>query len=112
MAALGSDARNGGRDAREGPGASQVPGGPRWQVQVARARLSALIDEALAGRPQRITRRGKEAVVLVAAADYDRLVAPRQSLVEFLRSSPLAEAMATGELDLERDRDPIRDLPR
>jgi prevent-host-death family protein len=112
MVATGADAGEGRQSARQRPEASQVPGGPSWQVQVSRARLSALIDAALAGRPQRITRRGKDAVVLLAAADYDRLVAPRQSLVEFLRSSPLAEAMATGELDLERDRDPIRDLPR
>ena len=81
-----------------------------WQVQEARARLSQLIDEALAGRPQRIGRRGKDVTVLIAAAEYDRLVKPRQSLVEFFRNSPLAEAMAEEELDFERDRSPIRDL--
>ncbi|MDF2767019.1 MAG: hypothetical protein K0S81_4015 [Rhodospirillales bacterium] len=31
-----------------------VASAPRWQVQAARAQFSALIDEALAGRPQRI----------------------------------------------------------
>jgi prevent-host-death family protein len=81
-----------------------------WPVQAARAQFARLIDEALAGRPQRIRRRGKEVVVLIAAEDYDRLVAPRESLVDFFRKSPLAEAMATGEVDLERDRDDIRDL--
>ena len=82
-----------------------------WQVQEARARLSSLIDEALAGRPQRISRRGKPVAVIISAADYDRLMAPRENLVEFFRNSPLAEAMAEGEIDLERDRDPIRDVP-
>jgi prevent-host-death family protein len=82
-----------------------------WQVQEARARLSSLIDEALAGRPQRISRRGKPIAVIISAADYDRLMAPRESLVEFFRNSPLAEAMAEGEIELERDRDAIRDLP-
>ncbi|MGH6895432.1 MAG: type II toxin-antitoxin system Phd/YefM family antitoxin [Geminicoccaceae bacterium] len=82
-----------------------------WQVQEARARLSSLIDEALAGRPQRISRRGAEVAVLVSAADYDRLMAPRENLVEFFRNSPLAEAMAKGEIDLDRDPDAIRDLP-
>ena len=47
----------------------------------------------------------------MSAADYDRLMAPRESLVEFFRNSPLAEAMAGGEIDLERDRDATRDLP-
>jgi prevent-host-death family protein len=79
-------------------------------VQAARARFSTLIDEALAGRPQRISRRGKEVAVVVAAADYDRLTKPRESLVDFFRNSPLADAMADGRLDLAREKDPIRDL--
>jgi antitoxin Phd len=81
-----------------------------WPVQDARARLSQLIDEALAGRPQRISRRGKEVAVVISAAEYERLVTPRQSLLEFFRNSPLAEVMAENELDFERDRAPIRDL--
>jgi len=83
----------------------------RWQVHAARAQFSALIDEALAGRPQRISRRGKDVAVVVAAAEYDRLTKPRESIVDFFRNSPLAEAMAEGELDLGREHDPIRDLP-
>jgi hypothetical protein len=47
----------------------------------------------------------------MAAADYDRLTKPRESIVDFFRNSPLAEAMAEGELDLERERDTIRNLP-
>jgi prevent-host-death family protein len=80
-------------------------------VQEARAQLSRLIDEAMAGRPQRISRRGKDAVVLISAAEYERLVRPRESLVEFFRNSPLAEAVAEQDLDFERDPSPIRDLP-
>jgi prevent-host-death family protein len=82
-----------------------------WPVQEARARLSQLIDEALAGRPQPISRRGKEVAVVISAAEYERLVTPRQSLLEFFRNSPLAKVMAEDELDFERDRSPIRDLP-
>ena len=88
-----------------------VATGERWQVQAARAQFSTLIDEALAGRPQRISRRGQDVAVVMAAADYDRLTKPRESIVDFFRNSPLAEATAEGELDLERERDPIRDLP-
>jgi prevent-host-death family protein len=81
-----------------------------WPVETARANFARLIDGALSGRPQRIRRRGKDVVVVLAAEDYDRLVAPRDSLVDFFRNSPLAEAMAAGEIDLDRDRDEIRDL--
>jgi prevent-host-death family protein len=45
-----------------------------WQVQAARAQLSTLIDEALAGRPQRITRRGRDVAVILAATEYDPLI--------------------------------------
>ena len=100
-------ARASGKDRHGGEGLAERS----WQVQEARARLSSLIDAALAGRPQRISRRGKEIAVIMSAADYDGLTAPRESLVEFFRNSPLAEAMAGGEIDLERDRDAIRDLP-
>jgi hypothetical protein len=31
----------------------------------------------------------------------------RVGLIEFFRTSPLAEAMAAGDLDLERERDPL-----
>ncbi len=82
----------------------------RWPLQDARARLSTLVDEALAGRPQRIMRRGKEVAVLISAEEYARLQAPAHGLVEFFRTSPLAEAVAKGELVLERDRDPLRDV--
>lgn len=81
-----------------------------WPVQAARARFAHLIDEALRGRPQRIHRRGRDVVVLLSAEDYERLVAPRESLVDFFGKSPLAEAIAAGEIDLERDRDELRDL--
>jgi prevent-host-death family protein len=91
------------------PGQPVAPAA-RWQLQAARARFSRLIDEALAGRPQRITRRGKDVAVVVAATDFDRLTKPREGIVDFFRNSPLAEAMAGRDLDLERERDPIREL--
>jgi prevent-host-death family protein len=81
-----------------------------WQVQEARAGLSRLIDAALAGRPQRITRHGRETVVVISADHYDSLAKPHQSLTEFLHGSPLAEVLAAGELELERPRDTVREI--
>jgi hypothetical protein len=40
--------------------------------------------------------------------DAKNLAEPKRGLLEFMRGSPLAEALAAGELDLERS----RDLPR
>ena len=43
-------------------------------LQDAKNRFSAVVDAALAGRPQEVTRRGKPAVVVVSAEDYHRLL--------------------------------------
>ena len=45
-----------------------------WTLQDAKNRFSTVVDAALAGQPQEVTRRGKAAVVVVAAEEYQRLV--------------------------------------
>ena len=44
-----------------------------WPLQDAKNRFSAVVDAALAGDPQRVTRRGRPAVVVLAVDEYDRL---------------------------------------
>ena len=44
-----------------------------WTLQNAEDGFGALVDAALAGEPQRVTRRGRPAVVVLAAAEYERL---------------------------------------
>ena len=44
-----------------------------WSLQDAGNRFSAVVDAALAGAPQRVTRRGRPAVVVLAADEYERL---------------------------------------
>ena len=44
-----------------------------WPLQDARNRLGAVVDAAIAGAPQRVTRRGKPAVVVLAVEEYERL---------------------------------------
>ncbi|NER08855.1 MAG: type II toxin-antitoxin system Phd/YefM family antitoxin [Okeania sp. SIO3C4] len=43
-------------------------------LQDAKNKFSAVVEAALAGRPQAVSRRGKPAVVVVAADEYARLV--------------------------------------
>jgi antitoxin Phd len=80
-----------------------------WQLQSARAHLSDVVAAA-SRAPQRITRNGKPVAVVLSPAEYDRLAKPKGSLLEFFQNSPLATAMAEGEVSFERDRDPIRDV--
>ena len=44
-----------------------------WPLQDARNKLSAVVDAAVAGEPQRVTRRDKPAVVVLAVEEYERL---------------------------------------
>ena len=75
-----------------------------WQLADAKNRFSELVSRALTEGPQRVTRRN-EAVVLVAEAEYERLTGKRPGFKEFLLNGP----DLTG-LDLERDRNPMREV--
>lgn len=44
-----------------------------WSLQDAKNRFSAVVNAALAGEPQAVTRRGVPAVVVLAVDDYERL---------------------------------------
>lgn len=65
-----------------------------WSLRDARNRFSALVNAALAGEPQRVKRRGKPAVVVLAVEEYERL-----------RRLERASAPALGELLLEIPQD-------
>jgi antitoxin Phd len=80
-----------------------------WQLQTAKAKFSEVFRLARTEGPQRITRQGKEAVVMISDEQYHRLTTkPRQrkNIVQFFRESPLAGV----DLDLERDRDVGRNV--
>ena len=55
-----------------------------------------------------MTRHGKPVAVIVSVEEYRRAKKPEESFLEFMQNSPLAEAMASGELDLTRSKDPGR----
>ena len=75
-----------------------------WPLREAKNRLGRVIKEAYRSGPQIITYRGQKTAVILSFEEYRRLLA-RPRLSEFFRESPLAEV----ELDLERDRSPLRE---
>jgi prevent-host-death family protein len=81
---------------------------PGWKLQDAKAHFSRVVREALEHGPQRVTLRGKDAVVILSAEDYGRLApaAAQPSLHALLSRSPLRD------LDFEREsvRSPVRDV--
>ena len=50
-----------------------------WPLQDAKNKFSALVSAALAGEPQRVTRRGQPAVVVLATEEYERLCSLEKS---------------------------------
>ena len=72
---------------------------PRWKLEDAKARLSELVRRARDEGPQRVTVRGRDAVVVVASDQFDTLQshAARRSLRELLVNSPLSDLEFGGE---------------
>lgn len=60
-----------------------------WTVAEAKAKFSALIDQAREHGPQTITRNGKTAAVVVAPEEWERKTKRVGSLVDFFAASPL-----------------------
>ena len=78
-----------------------------WQIQEAKAHLSELVRETEHTGPQAITWHGREVAVVLSKVEYERLTGARQSLVEFIRRSPL---FGVDDVDLARDASPSRDV--
>ncbi len=76
-----------------------------WQMQTAKARFSDVVKRAADEGPQEITVHGRPVAVVVSRELFDRLSGSGESLVAFMRNSPLA-----GEEDVVFERD--RSLPR
>jgi prevent-host-death family protein len=76
-----------------------------WQLQEAKNRFSEIVDLTLTEGPQLVTRRGSDPVVILAVADYRRLVGDAPNLIDHLLSAPRGEALA-----ITLSKQPIRDL--
>ena len=79
-----------------------------WQMQEAKARLSEVVKCAESEGPQNITLHGQSVAVVVSRSLFDSLTGNDQSLVEFMRRSPLFGAE---DIMLERDPSLTREVP-
>jgi prevent-host-death family protein len=78
----------------------------QWTVAEAKAKFSELIDRAQRKGPQTITRRGKDAAVLVSAEEWEKKTKRKGTLAEFFAASPLRNSG----IDLERLDDEPREI--
>ncbi len=80
-----------------------------WKLEDAKNRFSELVRRAANEGPQFVTRHGKEAAVVLSAQEY-RSLTQSTDLVDFMCSSPLADALEAGELTLERSGELSREV--
>ena len=79
-----------------------------WQLQEAKARFSEVFRQARAVGPQRVTRQGTDAVIVLSEEEFERLKKPvrkRKRLVQILRESPFARYGITIDRDPDRERE-------
>ena len=83
--------------------------GSQWSLQDAKNRLSAVVRAACEGEPQIVTKRGRRAVVVLSAEEYDRLsgkMKERPSFVEHLLAFPQGK----GRFKFEGSKLKLRDI--
>ena len=95
--------RDRGRQAPAGPTVTRYRG---WKLEDAKARFSEVVRRAQSEGPQRITVRGRDAVVIISATELERLL-PRQNSVPFVE---FMESLYVEGLDLTREADYGRDV--
>jgi len=83
-----------------------------WKLEDAKARFSEVVRLACERGPQRVTVRGRDAVVVVSANDYDRLApaAARTTLSALFGEGPFAR-LEQFEKTVQRERGPVRPGP-
>ena len=59
-----------------------------WPLQDAKNRFSEVVKRAVSEGPQTVTLRGQRAAVVLSAADFDRLTAGEETLVDALLGAP------------------------
>jgi hypothetical protein len=76
-----------------------------WQLAEAKNRFGEVARLALSIGPQ-VVRCGDDAVVVLDKRTYDQLIGKRKALVQFL----LSESPCLEDLDVDRDKSPMRDV--
>lgn len=80
---------------------------PKWTLQDAKNKFSAVVDAAVKGIPQHVTRRGEPAVVVVSAEEFERLRASKEQKMSFKEH---IMSMPKGDIEFERAEIRPRDI--
>ena len=77
-----------------------------WQLQDAKSKFSQLVDLAMKGEPQVVTKRGVEAVAIISVDALNKLKKNKNSLglISVLKNGPKHD------IELTRSDEPTRDI--
>lgn len=75
-----------------------------WQIQEAKSKFSQVINLAISGEPQEITKNGKTVAFIVSSKEYS--VSQKPSFKDTLRRFPYPDV----DLAVERSKDHIRNI--
>jgi prevent-host-death family protein len=79
--------------------------GERWQLQTAKSRFSTVVERAMSGKPQLVTKNGKPAVYVISVNNYEQMRV-RRNIKETLLGSP----HKTTKINLDRQKDSGRSV--
>jgi antitoxin Phd len=90
------------------PNSSTLDRYPNWKLEDAKARFSEVVRLAREEVPQRITVRGEDAVVIISAQEFAKLLPllEQPSLHALLSQSPLSRL----EIEQSSTQSPVRDV--
>jgi len=77
----------------------------QWRLAEAKNRFSEVINKALSEGPQKVTRRD-DTVIILSQDDYEKLAGKKPGFKDFL----LNQTPKLEDLDLKRDKTPMRDI--
>lgn len=77
----------------------------QWRLQDAKAQFSQVVEAALQGEPQHVTRRGRDAVVVLSESSYRRLQQQSRTtapgFVSHLLAVPKTAAVVVGKASIK-----------
>lgn len=81
---------------------------PKWTLQDAKNKFSAVVDAAVKGTPQHVSRRGLPAVVVISAEEFEAMRREKTALKPSFKD--LLLAIPKGDIEFERAEIALRDV--
>jgi prevent-host-death family protein len=79
-----------------------------WQLQEAKNKLSEVVDSSINKGPQIISRRGRNAAVVISFEDYKRLTQKKKTVKDALLAMDISQLNLTRDTSIEGRATPVQ----